>query len=372
MFKAFQLVDYLLSVKRRIAKRTGTANGVLLISAGGLGDTVLFSLIVSRFASLAHEGEPISVLLRNDARKMAFLLPRTMGLEIVNFADLRKSTSYRRKIADRLYKAHYRLVISTDHLRHPDLDEALIKMAAPAQAIAMEPRAWPKYDTALRANRTLYDRLFDSGPDRLDKVVRWNRFANWLTDSDCPPPKVHIQMDTGADTTGHTGPDVLIQPFSAVSLKQSPVALYVQIIESLPQGLNVILCGAPGDMAANPEFEQLLALPGVRFNSAGFEDLVPALRAARLVISVDTALMHLAVALGAPTICLASAAYVGEIVPYAPETTPNNAHVIYHSMDCEGCLGKCHLDPRQGMYPCVAALDGQRVVSLVKKLLVAQ
>jgi len=368
MLKAFHLLDFLLSLKRGITRRGGPAKGVLLISAGGLGDTVLFSLLAERFASLALEGESVSILLRSDARKMAFLLPRNMGLEVVNFGDFRKKLSYRRKVAAHLYKAHYRLVISTDHLRHPDLDEALIKMAAPEQAIAMEPRAWPKYDAALNANRKLYARLFASGPDRLDKVLRWSRFANWLGGTETPPPKVHIDIDDTVDVSGETA-DVLIQPFSAVTLKQSPVALYRRLIEALPPGTSVALTGAPGDLDANPDYKQLLELPGVSFNSAGFEELVPALRAAKLVISVDTALMHLAVALGAPTICLASAAYVGEIVPYAAEITPDNAHVVYQSMECEGCLGKCHLVPIDGMYPCVAALDGERVVALAHELL---
>ncbi|NQU57104.1 MAG: lipopolysaccharide heptosyltransferase family protein [Rhodospirillales bacterium] len=367
MLKPFHLLDYLLGLKRRFRRRPGPANGVLLISAGGLGDTVLFSLLAVRFATLAREGEPVSVLLRNDARKMAFLLPGNMGLEIVNFSDLRKSISYRRKIAERLFNAHYRLIVATDQLRHPDLDEALIKMAAPEQAVAMEPRSWPKYDAALNTNRRLYSRLFDSGPDRLDKVVRWSAFANWLNGTETPPPKVHINIDM--EESGGETPDILIQPFSAVAAKQSPVALYRALIEALPEGTSVALTGAPGDLDANPDYKQLLELPGVNFNSAGFEELVPALRAAKLVISVDTALMHLAVALGAPTICLASAAYVGEIVPYAAEITPENAHVIYQTMDCEGCLGKCHLEAVDGMYPCVAALDVNQVIALGKELL---
>jgi hypothetical protein len=363
--KLFHILDKLLDLKRAFTKRESGANGVLLISAGGLGDTVLFSLLASRFASLAHEGEPVSVLLRSDARKMAFLLPTNLGLEIVNFGQLRKSLSYRRKIANRLYKAHYRLIISTDQLRHPDLDEALIKMAAPDEAIAMEPRAWPKYAAQLNANRRLYSRLFDSGPDRLDKVLRWNNFANWLTGTEAPPPQVRIDMDVGPGE----GADILIQPFSAVTAKQSPVKLYRQLIEALPQGMSVALTGAPGDLDGNPDFRELLSLPGVSFNSAGFEELIPALKAAKLVISVDTALMHLAVALGAPTICLASAAYVGEIVPYAPEITPDNAHIIYQPMDCEGCLGNCHLEPIDGMYPCVAGISGKQVIALTQAIL---
>ena len=365
MLKPFRLLDALLALKRRFVRRPGPASGVLLISAGGLGDTVLFALLASRFSALARDGEAVTVLLRRDAAKMAFVLPVAFGLEIVDFNRFRKSLGYRRKAANRLFRAHYRLVVSTDQLRHPDLDEALLAMATPEQAFAMEPRSWSKYDARLRRNRRLYDRLFDSGPDRLDKVVRWTRFVNWLTGDDAPPPKVRLDLETAGEDT----PDVLIQPFSAVAAKQSPAGLYARIIDALPEGTTVAITGALGDRTANPDFEELLTRDNVRFDASPFQDLAPALKAAKLVISVDTAAMHLAAALGAPTLCLASAAYVGEIVPYADEIMPGNVRFLYQGMDCEGCLGDCRLPFVDGMYPCIAALDEDKAVQWALEML---
>jgi len=369
MLKSFLILGLLLGLKRNLFNRVGPAKGILIISAGGLGDTVLFSLVAPRFASLANDNEPVAILLRNDSAKMAFMFPKTFNIEVINFKNFRKSLSYRFQIASFLYKAHYRIVITTDQLRHPDLDEAMIKMAAPEQALAMEPRSWSKYDAQLNANRQIYSRLFDSGPDRLDKIVRWNNFANWLSGKDLLPPKVRIDPSLLQKKQGFSTSDVYIQPFSAVALKQSPVSLYRRIIQALPEGTSVAITGTPGDLKNNPQFRELLKLSGVTFNSAPFEDLVLNLRAAKLIISVDTAAMHLAAAIGTPTLCLASAAFVGEIVPYAPEVMPENLCVIYKSMNCEGCLGSCHLEPIEDMYPCVAALDDDQAVAKALELL---
>ena len=268
----------------------------------------------------------------------------------------------------RLYQAHYRLAITTDYLRHPELDEALIAATGAEQSIAMEPRSWPKHDKALNDNRQLYQRLFDSGPDHTDKVVRWTRFADWLCDNERPAPRVSLP-DSALPDPATNSVDVVIQPFSAVKAKQPPVELYQGIIASLPEATSVAITGAPGDMNANPEFRELMDIPNVVFDSSIFADLVPKLRAAQLVISVDTAAMHLAVAVGAPTLCLASAAYVGEIVPYAAEITPDNAHFIYHDMECRGCLGSCIHPLDNGKFPCLAAIDHDRVIAEVKRLM---
>ena len=68
-------------------------------------------------------------------------------------------------------------------------------------------------------------------------------------------------------------------------------------------------------------------------------------------------------------LCLASAAYVGEIVPYAAEITPPNVRFIYVPMDCQGCLGACTLPKESGVFPCVARLPGSDVLREMEQLL---
>ena len=131
----------------------------------------------------------------------------------------------------------------------------------------------------------------------------------------------------------------------------------------------MVITGTRSDLDASGEFKTLLNLPSVTFDDRVFEDLVPTLRGARLVISVDTALMHLAVAVGAPTLCLASAAYVDEIVPYDPAVTPANARFVHHSMPCEGCLGDCILPAENGMFPCVARLDEDQILAAARSMM---
>lgn len=350
-------------------KRRDEARGVLFVSAGGLGDTILFSVVLPRFLRLVAKNEPVTVLLRTDGAKTAFLFPKHVQVRTVDFKRFAKDKAYRYRVSKDLYLDHFRLIVSTDYLRHPDLDEAMIAAAKPKRALAMEPRPWAKYDRKLQANRALYSRLFDSGGAHVDKVVRWARFADWLTGVSIAPPKVTLSADGLANPAALDRPTVVIQPFSAVKAKQSPVALYEALIDSLGADVDVVLTGAPGDLDANPDFNALLARDSVRFDSSTFEQVVPLLRAAKAVVSVDTAMMHLAVAVGAPTLCLASAAYVGEIVPYADDITPANMDVAYQPMECQGCLGACPKPLLDGMYPCVAALDPDAIVARLRALM---
>jgi ADP-heptose:LPS heptosyltransferase len=367
MARPARLLDAAHRLRRAFSRRSAPPSGVLLVAAGGLGDTVLFSLVAGRFAALARAGEAVTVLLRHDGAKTAFCLPPGITVETFDFGRFDKNLEYRWQTLERLYRANYRLVVTTDFLRHPYLDEAMIAAAAAPEAAAMLARAWPKYDAALFANRALYTRLFDSGDARRDKVVRWSDFANWLNGTTLEPPKV--KLPAARLTAPAPSPDgrreIIVQPFSAVAAKQPDVGCYLALADALPAGMHMCITGIQADLDANPQFQKLLEKQNVEFDSSTFAEICARLQAAELVVSVDTALMHLAVALGAPTLCLASAAYVGEIVPYDPRIRPGNVAFLYQEMPCQGCLGACVHPLKDRRYPCVDALTPERVVAAV-------
>lgn len=354
------------TLARLIVRRPASRHGVLIVTSGGLGDTVLFALLLPRFFTLARDGEPVTVLLRSDAAKMAFLFPPGVRTFAVDYKRLAREPRYRLSMMVRLRAAGFRMVVSVDHLRHPHLDESLVRACAAPETVAMEPRPWPKYQRALARNRRVYHRLFPSGDSRRDKMLRWTAFADWLTGEVRPPPPIRLPAAMLPAPEPLPRPTILFQPFSAVAAKQSPPAFYLALMDGLP-GHDFVVLGAPGDLDRSPEFRVLLER--ARFEPAPFKALLPLLRAAALVVSVDTALMHLAVAAGAPTLCLASAAYVGEMVPYAKEVEPDNVVFLSTLLPCEGCLGDCSRALEHGMYPCVALLDPAVAVEMARQLL---
>lgn len=371
MVRPLPIVDRVLAFARRRGGRPGPVKGVLLVAAGGLGDAVLLAHVLPRFLALAEPGETVTLLLRHDAAKMAFLFPPNVKTIAVDFGRFLKNVAYRRATMAALYRANYRLVVSLDYRRHPWIDEAMVAAAEAPKALAMIARPWPKYARALERNCALFARLYDSGPSVLDKVIRWTRFANWLAGRNDPPPVARLPDGALPPPAAPPQPTVVLQPFSAVPEKQPAPAIWRAIIASLPTGFRVVVAGAPTDLDSNPEYLPLLKLPNVAFDGRAFKDLVPLLRAARLVIAADTALMHLAIAVGAPTLGLASAAFVGEIVPYDNAVAPPNGHFLYHDMPCRGCLGTCILPAEAGRFPCVARLDEKLVLAKVRELLAA-
>jgi hypothetical protein len=106
-------------------------DGILVVASGGLGDAVLLAHVFPRFAGLARPGERVTLVLRRDARKMAFLFGGLANVEHVDYDRYARSFWHRRTVHKHLGARPWRIIVNTDFLRHPRRDERLIK-ALPA------------------------------------------------------------------------------------------------------------------------------------------------------------------------------------------------------------------------------------------------
>ena len=362
VFKNFRLNPF----RRTKTKRSGGKN-IIIVSAGGLGDTALFSLVFHNFAKLKKKNETVTLLLRSDAEKMSFLFPNDIKIKAIDYDLIHKSRSYRKKIFQELFSCHYRLLISTDFLKHPYKDEAIIDGCQADTTLGIRHKPWAKYDKSLEKNMSLYDSLYDSGPIVLDKVIRWSNYSNWLNGENLPPPKITSKTKT---LSGNKKKDsVVFVPFSAVPEKQVPPEFFHSIATLIDKRYPITVVGTSSELVKNPSIASLLKKPGVFFNNQSFEEIISFLETVKLVISVDTAFMHLSVMLGVPTLCLASAAYVKEIVPYSDKTTPENVRFLYTPMECESCLGVCSKPKENDVYPCVARIKEAVVLDTVSSML---
>lgn len=345
----------------RLTRRAGSARNVLLISRRGPAEMVFLSAVLRRFMRLAEDGETVTLLIRDDAGGMTFLFPPGLKLKRVDFPRLARSPGYRWEIFRRLRRAHPRLVISLDPEREPGLDGALIQAADAPEVAAMV--------AANRPAETGLTRIFPSGPARQDKIVRWSHFADFLSGKRHPPALALVPDQSLPEAMNFEVPTAVIFPFSGASRRQLPVEMWSAILDALPGDWHIHLAAHRADLDRNPDFAPLLKRPRLHLDTSGFDHLASKLLGARMVIGADTAGVHLSMLLGAPTLCLASAAYVGAGIPYDDSIIPANAHFVYVPMECQGCLGSCPFEPIHSMLPCVAAIKTETVLDTIADMI---
>lgn len=364
--KIAALLDPVLRLLLRYKKRRKRAEGVLLVSSRGPAEMVFLSAVLPRFMRLAKLDESVTLLCRSDAAGMAFLFPRTLKLRRIDFRRL-DELEYRWSSFKDLFAQHYRLIVSLDYVREHDQDEALIITADPAETAGMVPPPFKRnFHQRLEESEKVFDLLFDSGPVRQDKIVRWSRFADEVLDDRQPPVLALLEDSQLPNAEAVAAPTIVLLPFSGVKQRQLPAEVWRQLADLVPPNWQVLVAGHKNDFDKNPEYMAMLTQPNVRMETSGFEKLASVLLGSKLAIGVDTAGLHLAVLLGVPTLCLASAAYVGAGVPYDERVVPGNVQFVYVPMECQGCLGRCKFPLEDGMYKCVNAIDTDQVLAFVR------
>ncbi|OAN52209.1 hypothetical protein A6A04_00460 [Paramagnetospirillum marisnigri] len=359
------MLDPVLRFLLRYKSRRKRAEGILLVSSRGPAEMVFLSAVLSRFMRLAGLDESVTLLCRPDAAGMAFLFPRLLKIRKIEFRRL-DDLEYRWQAFIDLHAQHYRMIVSLDYVREHDQDEALILAADPAETAGMVPPPYKRnYHQRLEESEKVFDILFDSGPLRQDKILRWSKFADEILD-DRQQPALALLPDSQLPPAEHLPETIVFFPFSGVKQRQIPMEIWRQMAEAVPSHWRILVAGHRNDFDRNPEYMALMAQPNVTMETSGFDRLASILLGSRLSVGVDTAGLHLAVLLGTPTLCLASAAYAGAGVPYDERVAPDNVQFVYVPMECQGCLGRCKFPLEDGMYKCVAELDTKAVVDYVR------
>ncbi|MDA0997364.1 MAG: hypothetical protein O2944_04050 [Proteobacteria bacterium] len=352
------------------ARRDGAAKrGIVLVSSGGLGDTILFSLILPRFLELIGPDEPATLIVRNESAQLRFLFPERVNVIGIDYRRFIRDPFYKLRTAEIVRGLNARIAVSTDHLRLPTVDDVLILASGAAERYALEPRSWPKHDAQLRRQRGWYSRLVAPTMGMAHRLIRWWELANALGGRSLAPPVVRLGRAQLPPPLAKTRPRIVLHPFSAIAERETAPEVFIAIAEAYALSHEIVLSAGPGDLERAPRHRTLAELPWVSLDQSDFTGKAALVRSADLVVSVDTSLMHLAAGSGVPTLCLASAAHIVDSVPYDSRIAPPNARFEVPEIDCAGCLGQCIHPLENGRYLCLSQITPARALAAARDML---
>jgi ADP-heptose:LPS heptosyltransferase len=151
--------------------------------------------------------------------------------------------------------------------------------------------------------------------------------------------------------------------------KRWPLARFAELARRMraATGLPGVVVGGEeeADLAARLVREADAALQS-RAGRTSLADLAALLARARIAVGNDTGAIHIAAALGTPTVLVLGGGHYGRFFPYAVrEKTRRPLPVpVAHKMPCYGCNWRCTYDvPEDAPLPCVDGVALDRVVA---------
>jgi len=143
--------------------------------------------------------------------------------------------------------------------------------------------------------------------------------------------------------------------------KRWPMERFAEVANALPQ-VEWVLFGAPGEAAMGEQLASMIR--GKHLNLVGktsLDDLIHCLRECTLLVSNDTGTMHLAAALGVPTVSIFGSTEPILTGPLGPQHT-----IVRHHVPCSPCFKReCPF----GHYDCMTGVAPDAVVRAVMQRL---
>jgi ADP-heptose:LPS heptosyltransferase len=331
----------------------GAYPSILIIRGdGGIGDFVLF--LPSLGALRRHyAGSRICLLVGSESAQLASAFADVDEVISFDVKRYRRSFTYRLRLIRQIRKKQFSMAINPIHSREPSTDELLLCCGA-QERIASSGDVNNISSSVKRRNDAYCSRILPSRPEVISEVERNREFVEQLTDRKLTVeeslPRIALsetQMNQARQRLLSEGVDseieylVVLFPGASNAIKRWPAKRFADLASRIDQKYKarILICGAPSDLETQEAVASKVSAPVVRL--AGKTDLlqlIAILKHAALYIGNDTGPLHLAAAVGTPTLCILGGGHFGRFYPYGDQRMHR---AVFHELECFQCNWVC-------------------------------
>jgi ADP-heptose:LPS heptosyltransferase len=345
---------------------------VVFVKADAIGDFVLWSTTLTSYSKLYPRDRFTWLLVGNQAwTDLAAGLEMFDEIIAVDTERFKNRISYRFGVLKKLATLSAQSVIHPTFSRDFLVGDALARAISSSEKIASMGDHSNQTPAEKKISDHFYSRLTPASPLLMHEFDRNIEFLRELGSSD--PRSDSSPLKTLAEKTRFEVPNesyFLVFPDASWAGRQWSTESFAVAAKSIQEKTGLLCVIAGRNSNASAAFANLQVRS--RTCKTSLPELLKLLRNAKLVLSNETAAVHMTAALGVPTVYVLGGGHFGRFAPY-PKGQLRNHVAIYEKMDCFGCNWKCHLkhDP-SGPVPCVSQLNVDQVFGAAIEVLGTQ
>lgn len=354
------------------------AQRVLLVRLDNIGDFVVWldaaRALTEHFRS---RGQSVSLLASGSWAELAAdlgLFDEVIALDQHNF---KRKLRYRLGLLSSIRAAGFGVVVQPTLNRVPEMGDAVVRMSGATERIGV---ALPQ-ERQLVAGTALYTKLIQMPAEGMGELQANAYVVSELTGADYQATVGDLRAVVDAECLGELAttlparPYVVLFPGASAPGRQWPEQHFAELARRCAEdvGLPVVICGGPGDVkiaeaAASTAGPSVVSVAG----RTSLKQLTTVIARAHLLVSNETSAVHIAAAVGVPSVCIVGGGHFGRFVPYDLFSSALRPLPVVASrnMECFGCNWVCKFHPARGKpMPCVEQVSVDSVWQLAASLL---
>jgi ADP-heptose:LPS heptosyltransferase len=341
---------------------------VAVFNLHGAGDLLLSLPCLVQIRSRYPAGQYSLVLYCGpSAVELAAAYAPADDIVIVDRRRLLRSLSYRWSQLRTVSARSHRIAIQPTFNRMFAVEDALVRATGAAERVGSAGSA-DFISAARRWSNRWYSRLVEPSPRAMHELDRYGEFLRLLGWPAAPPSLPSLAVPRGSPAIA--GSYVLFVPDSSSPLKSWPRERFEALahqLADLSADEMFVFAGAPGGDRPGRYFRRWRKDRFVdRSEQTSVMEFLRLIEGARLVITNDSAGMHLAVMLHRPVVAIAGGGLPERYHPY-PAWTGAQLKIVERRMPCFGCNWNCiHDIEKDQPAPCISGIETAEVLQAAR------
>jgi ADP-heptose:LPS heptosyltransferase len=361
---------------RNFARTTGDHKRVLVVKLDAIGDFILWLDVAKELRRVYPQNEYVITLLGNrhwtDLAKTLNYFDEVWAIDRPSF--FAQPAKYC-ELLERLLSVTFDVVLHPVYSREFLFGDLFVWASNARQKIGMQGdctnlNCWQK-----RLGDCRYTELI-SGSGELERELEHN--ALLLRRLGLPDFKVGVpDLSRSMESFFLNLPQnyYVVVAGASVSFRKWPASNFVALIERIHMltGMSVVLCGVQSEEKLGKTLEGGTSVPLINLTGrTSILELVSVISGAQFIVGNETGGLHIAAALGVPSVCIMGGGHFGRFMPYSLDIVSKKQLPIpvFQQMECFGCNWECIysiLEDRAA--PCVENISLELVYSAVIKLI---
>ena len=354
---------------RLIPTKFESNGGVVIVKLDQIGDFILWIEAAKQLRS-HYQGKKIVLIANAVWADLAMTLPYWDEVWPIHPRRFVKDLPYRWVQLIKIRRAHFDIAIQPTYSRSFMHGDSLIRGSGSRERIGSLGNLDNISKVAKYVSDLWYTQLVSAQHLPMMELERNTEFVINLTKRGFKPnleclPKLAKPRLSVSDTAYF-----ILFPGGSWSGRLWPSNKFAEVAVAINKeyGWTPVLCGSAQEIEICNHVIKQAAIPCINMSGqTSLGELTEVIRNACLLVSNETSAIHIAVAVGTPSICVTGGGHFGRFVPYSSRFEGQKPQIANHFMPCYGCNWRCTKPHREGeAMPCIQQIPSAQVIGLAR------
>ena len=366
---------YVLDAITWVFAKRGSGGGVAIVRTDNIGDFVLWLDSVAALLK-QFEGHSKTLIANSTWCELAEKLPFWDNIIPIETGRFIKSPVYRASVLRRVSRMGFEIAIQPAYSRYYLIGDTIIRFTQARERIGSFGNLTNILPWQKRISDRWYTRLLKADPKPITELQRNEEFVRAIGNTDFRATLPFLpKVSELSNTLRIERPYFIICPGASWYGRQWPTENFAKLIDKIGfyTDWTAVLCGSHADYHLCVEVAASATRDSINLaGKASLNEFIEIIRDAKVLVGNESAAVHIASAVGTPSICILGGGHFGRFLPYKYKTERFGVPPVsvFHSMDCFGCNWTCTQRHVTGQaVPCVSRIEVSHVLQVVKRYL---